>query len=260
MLVTLKPMLRLSSPVAIPFEVEPQLEDPVGKLATEAVSVRVLPLPVDNLKGNVLVRRAGVEPQNAKVFILGTGLQEVLRGRALVNQIRVENVELVALDDLGRWVVEVVMCLVVFVPLEARVHPVEEARLPGTVLVGPQVHFTRDWELHAELSLVVAHPFLGTPHEGIFGTFTGVTWKQIKTNMSVTFSTVKSLLCCRVSLISPSFPVDPQLLLRNQHLAIVGTINFSSTHTSYWSISLESAQIVATHWELTTVASSCSPC
>lgn len=175
MLVTLKPVPRLSSPVAIPLEVEPQLEDPVGKLTTEAVSVRVLPLPVDNLKCNVLVRRARMEPQNPKVFILRTGLKEVLWSRALVNQVRVENVELVALDDLGRWVVEVVMCLVVFVPLEARVHPVEEARLPGTVLIGPQIHFTRDWELHAELSLVVAHPFLGPAHKGILGTLTGVT-------------------------------------------------------------------------------------
>lgn len=167
MLVILKPLPRLSSPVAIPLEVEPQLEDPVGKLTTEAVSVRVLPFPVDNLEGNVFVRRARVEPQDPKVFILWTGLKEVLWCGALVNQVRVENVELVALDDLGRRVVEVVMCLVVFVPLEARVHPVEEARLPGTILVGPQVHFTRDWELHAELSLIVAHPFLGTAHECI---------------------------------------------------------------------------------------------
>lgn len=186
MLVILELVPRLSSSVAIPLEVEPQLEDPVGKLTTEAVSVGVLPLPVDNLKGNVLVRWASMEPQNPKVFILRTGLKEVLWGRALVNQVWVENVELVALYDLGRWVVKVVMCLVVFVPLEARVHPVEEARLPGTVLVGPQIHFTRDWELHAELSLVIAHPFLGTAHKGIFGTLTSITWKQSKTNISVT--------------------------------------------------------------------------
>lgn len=176
--VSLKPVPGLLSPVAIPLEVEPQLEDAIGELTTEAVSVRVLPLPVNNLKGNVLIWRPGVEPQNPKVFILRAGLEEVLWGRTLVNQVRVENVELVALDDLGRWVVEVVMRLVVFVPLEACVHPVEEARLPGTVLVGPQVHFTRDWELHAELSLVVAHPLPGATHEGILGTLAGVAWKQ----------------------------------------------------------------------------------
>lgn len=176
--VSLKPVPGLLSPVAIPLEVEPQLEDAIGELTTEAMSVRVLPLPVNNLKGNVLIWRPGVEPQNPKVFILRAGLEEVLWGRALVNQVRVENVELVALDDLGRWVVEVVMRLVVFVPLEACVHPVEEARLPGTVLVGPQVHFTRDWELHAELSLVVAHPLPGATHEGILGTLAGVAWKQ----------------------------------------------------------------------------------
>lgn len=178
MLVTLKLVPRISSPVAIPLEVEPQLEDPVGKLTTEAVPVRVLPLSVDNLKSNVLVRRAGVEPQNPKVFILRTGLEEVLWGGALVNQVRVENVKLVALDDLGRRVVEVIMGLVVLVPLETRVHPVEEARFPGTVLVGPQIHFTRDWELHTELSLVVAHSLFGPAHKGVLGTLTGIPWRQ----------------------------------------------------------------------------------
>lgn len=50
------------SPVAVPLEVEPQLEDAIGELTAEAVSVRVLPLSVYNLKGNVLVWRAGMEP------------------------------------------------------------------------------------------------------------------------------------------------------------------------------------------------------
>lgn len=166
------------SPIAISLEVEPQLEDPVGELATEAMSVRVLPLPVYNLKGNVLVWRASMEPQNPKVFIFRTGFKEVLRGGTLVNQVRVENVELVTLDDLGWRVVEVVMRLVVFVPFEACVDSVEEARFPGAVFVGPQVHFTRDWELHAELSLIIAHALSGATYEGVLGTLIGITWRH----------------------------------------------------------------------------------
>lgn len=50
------------SPVAIPLEVEPKLEDPIGELTAKAVSVRVLPLPVYDLKSNVLIWRARVEP------------------------------------------------------------------------------------------------------------------------------------------------------------------------------------------------------
>lgn len=153
---------------------EPQLEDPVGKLAAEAVSVRVLPLPVHDLKGDVLVRRARVEPQNPKVLVFRTGFQEVLRRGALVDQIWVEDVELVTLNDLGRGVVEVVMRLVVFVPLEARVDPVEEARFSGTVLVRPQVHFPCDGNLHAELGLVVAHALFGAANKGILGAIAGV--------------------------------------------------------------------------------------
>ena len=42
------------SPVSITFEVEPELEDVVLELASEAMFVGVLPLSVYNLEGNVL--------------------------------------------------------------------------------------------------------------------------------------------------------------------------------------------------------------
>lgn len=119
-----------------------------------------------------------MEPQNPKVFIFRTGFKEVLRGGTLVNQVRVENVELVTLDDLWWRVVEVVMRLVVFVPFEACVDSVEEAWFPGAVFVSPQVHFTRDWELHAELSLIIAHALSGATYEGVLGTLIGVTCRH----------------------------------------------------------------------------------
>ena len=44
------------------------------------------------------------------------------------------------LDDLGRGVVVIVVCLVVLVPLVASVHSVEVLGLPRPVLVVPPVH------------------------------------------------------------------------------------------------------------------------
>lgn len=131
------------SPVAIPFEVEPQLEDSVGELAAETMAMGVLPLAVDNLKGDVLVGRPGVEAQDPEVLVVGARLQKILRRGTLVDQVRVEDVEFVALHNLGRRVVEVVVRLVVLVPLESRVHAIEEARLAWPVFVGPQVHLPR---------------------------------------------------------------------------------------------------------------------
>lgn len=162
------------SPVAVPLEVEPKLKDPVGELTTEPMAVGILPLAVHDLKRYVLVRRACVEPQDPEVLVVGTGLQEVLRRGPFVDQVGVEDVELVALDDLGRRVVEVVMGLIVFVPLEARVDPVEEARFPGTVFIGPQVHLPREGELHAELGLVSAHALFGAAHERILRALAGI--------------------------------------------------------------------------------------
>ena len=48
----------------------------------------------------------------------------------LVDEVRIEDVKLVALHNLWRGIVDVVVGLVVLVPLEAGVNAVEVARLP----------------------------------------------------------------------------------------------------------------------------------
>ncbi|KFO53564.1 Putative uncharacterized protein encoded by CACTIN-AS1, partial [Corvus brachyrhynchos] len=156
-----------SPAVTVTLEVEPELEDAVGKLAAEAVAVGILPLPVDNLEGYVLVGWPGMEAQDGKVLVVLAGLQEVLGRRALVDEVRVEDVELVALHDLGGGVVEVIVGLVVLVPLEARVHTVEEAGLAWPVLVSPQIGLARERHLHAELRLIRAHALLGLTEEDV---------------------------------------------------------------------------------------------
>lgn len=69
--VTRKSRSRLPA-VAVPLEVEPQLEDVVVEVAAEAALVRVLPLAVDDLEGDVLVGRARVEAQHREVWVLRT--------------------------------------------------------------------------------------------------------------------------------------------------------------------------------------------
>lgn len=49
--------------------------------------------------------------------------QEVLRGRVLVYQVRIEYIELVSLHDLGRWIIHIVMRLIVLVPFKPSVNP-----------------------------------------------------------------------------------------------------------------------------------------
>jgi len=55
----------------------------------------------------------------------------------LVDEVRVEDVELVALHDFRRWVVHVVVGWVVFVPFKTGVDAVEVSRLAGS---GKNVH------------------------------------------------------------------------------------------------------------------------
>ena len=49
------------------------------------------------------------------------------------------------------------MSLVILVPLEARVHPVEVPRLPRPVLIRPQIDLIIERGLHRKLRLVVRH-------------------------------------------------------------------------------------------------------
>jgi len=56
----------------------------------------------------------------------------------LVDQVRIKYIELVTLHDLRRRVVEVVVCLVILVPLEAGVDAVEKARFTRTIFISPQ--------------------------------------------------------------------------------------------------------------------------
>lgn len=58
----------------------------------------------------------------------------------LINKVRIEYIELVPLHDLGRWVIVVIVCLVVLVPLITCMHPVEVLGFSGTVLVMPPIH------------------------------------------------------------------------------------------------------------------------
>ena len=139
------------------------------------MAMRVLPLAVDNLEGNILIRWSSMETEDAKVLVVRARLQEVLRRGAFVDQVRVKDIELVALHDLGRWIVKVIMRLVVFVPLEAGVHAVEEARFTWPILVCPEIHLAREWHLHTELGLVSTHALFGTPHKRIFCVVIGIT-------------------------------------------------------------------------------------
>lgn len=169
---------------------KPQLEDAIGELAAETMAMGVLPLTIDYLEGYVLIRWAGMEPQSGKVFVVGAGLQEILGSGTLVDKVWVEDIELIALHNLGWRIVKIVVCLIVLVPLKACVDTVEEAGLSGAVFVSPQVSLACQRHLHTELGLICPHPLLSTSEKYILSTFTGITYdgrKRVKMGRSEAF-------------------------------------------------------------------------
>lgn len=64
--------VRCSSAVSVSLEMEPKLEYIVVKLASETAFVRVFPLSVYYLEGDILVRGSGVEPEIGKVLVVPT--------------------------------------------------------------------------------------------------------------------------------------------------------------------------------------------
>ena len=75
---------------------EPQLEDVVVELASEASLVAVLPLLVHDLEGDVLVRWTRRDPQNYKLAVWSWRHLECWRF-SLVYKVRVKDVEFVTL-------------------------------------------------------------------------------------------------------------------------------------------------------------------
>ena len=60
-------------------------------------------------------------------------LEVELGSLCFVSEVRVEDVELIALDHLWRWVLRIVMRLVVLVPLETLFNAIKEAGLASNV-------------------------------------------------------------------------------------------------------------------------------
>lgn len=112
----------------MPLEVEVKLEDSSVEASLETVPLRHLPLLVHNGECEVLVGHPCVEA-NCQSVSRTVRLQVKLRCLSPISQFGVEDVELVALDDLGRRVLAVVVRLVVLVPLVALLNTVEEAGL-----------------------------------------------------------------------------------------------------------------------------------
>jgi hypothetical protein len=78
----------------------------------------------------------------------------------------VKYTNLVALDNLGRRIIRIIMCLVVLVPLITGVYSVEVSWFTRTILVAPRVRTNRNWRLCVEgfLFLVKVSLHLCTVH------------------------------------------------------------------------------------------------
>mmetsp|Transcript_11247 Transcript_11247/g.31183 ORF Transcript_11247/g.31183 Transcript_11247/m.31183 type:complete len:202 (+) Transcript_11247:303-908(+) len=144
-----------SAPVPPTLEIEIELQNTPIKDDAEAEPVRQVPFSVHYFEGDIFVWRSSVKAESDS---LGTvSLLKVICWRLrFVNEIRIENVELVPLHNLRRWVVMIVMRLIVFVPLEACLHPVEETRFPWLVFVFPLVVLLR--KVDFSVNFIPCHP------------------------------------------------------------------------------------------------------
>mmetsp|Transcript_13382 Transcript_13382/g.20933 ORF Transcript_13382/g.20933 Transcript_13382/m.20933 type:complete len:376 (-) Transcript_13382:265-1392(-) len=141
------------------LEVEVQMQNTSVEGTLETSLVTELPLLCHDPEGDVLVWWPSEEPQD-----LGLRRTIVLKleggSDRLVNEIRVEDVELVSLHDLGGWVIRIVVSLVVLVPLVASMHTVEVPRLAWLVFVFPGIVLFAQLDLVLEDLLVVIHPLV----------------------------------------------------------------------------------------------------
>lgn len=81
-----------------------------------------------------------MKPNKASLTITSILLYGINRGLGFVNKIRVEDVKLVTLHYLWRWIIMIIVRLVVFVPLVTCVNAVEILGLSRTIFVMPPVN------------------------------------------------------------------------------------------------------------------------
>jgi hypothetical protein len=106
----------LLAAIAPALEVDVELEDATFKHAFEAALLLVFPLAVHNFERYVFVWSTRSESKNDKVGRVGL-LKNKTRCLKAIDEIRIEDVELVALNRLRRRIVMIVVRLVVLVPV-----------------------------------------------------------------------------------------------------------------------------------------------
>lgn len=99
--------------------------------------VRMLPLLMNDGECNIFIWWPGLEDDGSDIGIGFVFDDDISRGFGFVDQIWIEDIELVSLDGLGRRIISIVVCLIILVPLVARVHSIDILRLARPVLVVP---------------------------------------------------------------------------------------------------------------------------
>lgn len=84
-----------------------------------------------------------MESYNASLPIAAILLNSVGWSFCLVYKVWVENIEFIALHNLWRWIVMIIVSLIIFVPLVSSVNTVEILWLPGPVFVMPPINLLR---------------------------------------------------------------------------------------------------------------------
>lgn len=141
------------------FKLEMQLQDALVEAAAKAAFVprAIIPFFVEDAEGQVLVGRPAHEPDQAGILFARRGVRlastaailplDLVSGRTgLVNEVGIEDIELIALDHLGRRIVIIIVRLVVLVPVKAHLDTVEVSRLARPIFPQPdRLHFDCDF-------------------------------------------------------------------------------------------------------------------
>ena len=93
------------------------------------------------------------------VFYLKSVFKTWIINKKLILNVHITYIEFITLDNFWRRVVDVIMRLVIFVPLEACVDPIEEAWFSRSVFVSPEEGLVVHIHLDAKLGFIVVHSF-----------------------------------------------------------------------------------------------------
>lgn len=108
------------------LEAKMQLQHTSIEYTSESMSLRHLPFSIKNFESQIFIWWSSMKSNYNSVTWI-TILQIKLGSLSLVQNVRIKDIELIALNNLWRWIINIIVSLIVFIPFITSNYSIEKS-------------------------------------------------------------------------------------------------------------------------------------